>query len=59
MKKTLKPGETVQISGQYKQTGPRGGIGKTEVTLVKGKSAPPTPKPKQKLVLVDKTKHKK
>lgn len=59
MKKTLKPGDTVQISGQYKTKGPRGGLGKTEVTLVKGKPTPPTQKPNQKLVLVDKTKHKK
>lgn len=58
MKKELKPGEIVQISGQYKQIGPRGGIGKNEITLVEGKIAPPTDKPRQKLVLVDKTKHK-
>ena len=59
MKRTLKPGETVQISGQYKTKGPRWGLSKTEFTLVKGKSAPPTAKPKQKLTLVDITKHKK
>lgn len=59
MKNTLKPGEIVDISGQYRPIGPRGGIGGTEVTLVQGKTAPPTQRPNQKLKLVDKTKHKK
>lgn len=48
----VKPGEKVPVSGQYKKPG--GG----ETTLVKGKPAPPTPKPGQSHVLVDKTKHK-
>jgi hypothetical protein len=52
-KKTVKPGETIQISGQYKNPGGK------EVTLVKGNTAPPTKKAGQKFVLVDKTKHKK
>ena len=53
MKKQFKPGQTVPDSGQYKNTGT-----KTEVTAVKGEPFPPTPKPGQKYVLVDKTKHK-
>jgi len=51
-KTTLKPGEKVKISGQYKTPG------RNETTLVKGEPAPPTPKPGQHHTLVDKTKHK-
>jgi len=51
-KTTVKPGEIVKTSGQYKK--PDG----NEVTLVKGEPAPPTPKPGQQFTLVDKTKHK-
>lgn len=57
--KSLKPGQTVKTSGQYVQVGPRGGVSKTESTLVQGKTAPPTAKPNSIHVLVDKTKHKK
>ncbi|MDR2596864.1 MAG: hypothetical protein LBC76_06025 [Treponema sp.] len=49
---TVKPGETVPVSGQYKK--PDG----NEVTLVKGEPAPPSPKSGQEFTLVDKTKHK-
>ncbi|MDR0676075.1 MAG: hypothetical protein LBF97_08485 [Elusimicrobiota bacterium] len=49
----IKPGESVPKSGQYRT--PNG----TETTLVKGKPAPPTPKPGQKHTLIDPTKHKK
>ena len=52
-KKTYSPGEKAPKSGQYKNTG--SGF---EVTVVKDEPLPPTPKPKQKYVLVDKTKHK-
>ena len=52
-KRTVKPGQKAPESGQYKT--PNG----TEITLVKGKTVPPTGKPNQKYVLVDKTKHKK
>jgi hypothetical protein len=52
-KTTVKPGELVQVSGQYETPG------RVETTLVKGKPAPPTPKKSQKHILVDKTKHKK
>jgi hypothetical protein len=53
-KKQYKPGQTVPVSGQYKNT-----TTKTEVTSVKGEPLPPTPKSGQSYILVDKTKHKK
>lgn len=55
----LKSGEKVKISGQYEIIGPRGGKTGQEVTLVKNETAPPTPKAGQKMILTDKTKHKK
>ena len=55
----VKPGQTVKVSGQYKEVGPRGGVSKTEVTLVQGKTTPPTHKPNMSYKLVDKTVHKK
>lgn len=57
--KPLKPGQIVPKSGQYGLSGPRGGLLGPEVTSTKGEHLPPTPKPGQKYVLVDKTKHKK
>lgn len=48
----VRPGQPVPISGQYHIPGGK------EVTLVKGKPAPPTKKADQKFALVDKTKHK-
>ena len=59
MKKTVSPGQKVDISGQYKIKNTNGKLSKTEVTLVSGKTTPPTPKSGQKMVLIDKTKHKK
>ncbi|MGD0751835.1 MAG: hypothetical protein ABSA23_10555 [Anaerolineales bacterium] len=53
-----KPGQITRRSGQYEVVGPRGGKTGDEITAVKGKPLPPTPKPGQGLVLVDKTKHK-
>lgn len=47
------PGTKADKSGQYKNTST-----KTEVTVTKGEPLPPTPKPGQKYVLVDPTKHK-
>jgi hypothetical protein len=58
MAKTHKPGQIAPASGQYGVVGPRGGNTGTEVTVIKGKPLPPTPKPGQTFVLVDKTKHK-
>jgi hypothetical protein len=53
-----KSGETAKTSGQYGIIGPKGGKTGLEVTVVKGEPLPPTPKPGQTFVLVDKTKHK-
>ncbi|MEU2863524.1 hypothetical protein ABZ672_35190 [Streptomyces mirabilis] len=53
MAKNLKPGTPAPESGQYKVSG-----SKTEVTAVKNKPLPPTPKAGQTYTLVDPTKHK-
>ena len=55
---THKPGQKAPVSGQYGIVGPKGGKTGTEVTATKGETLPPTPKPGQSFVLVDKTKHK-
>lgn len=57
--KTYKPGETAKTSGQGVIVGPRGGVSKTEVTIVKDKTIPPTPKPNSTIKIIDETKHKK
>jgi hypothetical protein len=54
MPKPLKPGQTAPVSGQYRNT-----TTKNEVTVTKGEPMPPTPRPNQHYVLVDKTKHSK
>ncbi len=56
-KNTLKPGQTVPRSGQYEVIGPRGGKTGEEITGVKGKILPPTPKAGSSYKLVDATKH--
>lgn len=53
-----KSGHIATESGQYGVVGPRGGKTGLEVTVVKGKPLPPTPKSGQGFVLVDKTVHK-
>jgi transcriptional regulator with XRE-family HTH domain len=53
----LKTGSVAPISGQYQQTGPRGGKGK-EVTSVKGKPLPATPKKTVAYNLMDPKKNK-
>lgn len=53
MSNKLTPGTPAPKSGQYKN--PNTG---TEITGVKGKPLPPTPRPGQGYVLVDLTKHK-
>ena len=52
-----KPGQTTPKSGQYQIVGPKGGKTGGEITAVEGKPLPPTPKPGQGYILVDKTKH--
>ncbi len=53
MRKTVKTGERVPKSGQYRPVG-----GNSEYTFVKDNKVPPTPYGKTKFVLVDETKHK-
>jgi hypothetical protein len=53
MANTLKPGTPAPRSGQYRNNSTG-----TEVTGVRGKTLPPTPKPGQGYKLVDPTKHK-
>lgn len=53
----LKTGSVAPISGQYQQTGPKGGKGK-EVTSVKGEPLPPTPKKTVAYNLMDPKKNK-
>lgn len=53
MSKILKPGTPAPTSGQYKNTGTG-----NEVTGVRGKPLPPTPRAGQGYKLVDATKHK-
>jgi len=52
-----KPGQKAPESGQYGIRGPRGGDTGKERTVTRGEPFPPTPKPRQKYVLVDPTKH--
>lgn len=57
-RKNLSPGEKANVSGQYEIVGPRGGsAGGKERTVTCGEPLPPTPKPGQKYVLRDRTKH--
>jgi hypothetical protein len=55
MPKQYSPGERTEDSGIYKIVGPRGGNIGENVTHVKSKPLPPTPKPGQKYVLIKKT----
>ena len=56
--KGQKPGEKAGKSGQYVPMGPKGGKGRNEITVVKDKTLPATPKPNQTWVIVDPTKNK-
>ncbi len=53
MRKTIKTGDVVQVSGQYQYRG-----SKHEYTFVKGKRVPPTKDGATEFILVDKTRHK-
>jgi hypothetical protein len=57
MAKSLKPGQATPASGQYEETGPRGGRTGHEVTSTKGNPLPPTSKAGNGYALVDRTKH--
>ena len=51
------PGQIAPESGQYGIEGPRGADTGVERTVVKREPVPPTPKPGQKYVIKDRTKH--
>ena len=53
MASTIKTGDTVPVSGQYRPVG-----SKTEYTFVQDKRVPPTNNGATKFTLVDPTKHK-
>lgn len=53
-----KSGQKAPESGQYGIVGPKGGKTRAEVTVTKGEALPPTSKPGQGFILVDKTKNK-
>jgi len=57
MPQRLKPGTPAPKSGQYERIGPHGGRSGEEVTAVQNKPLPPTPKPGESYVLVDRTRH--
>jgi len=54
----LRPGQETPKSGQYALVGARGASKGVEITGVKGKTLPPTPKPNMGYKLVDSTKHR-
>ena len=56
--KRFKPGQRAEHSGQYEIEGPRGKRTGVERTVTKGEPLPPTPKPRQRYRLADKTKHR-
>ena len=55
-KQQFKPGQSAPISGQYPVIGTRGGDTGQEVTAIKGRPLPPTPKPGMGYGNPDKTK---
>jgi hypothetical protein len=55
-KHVYKPGDKTPFSGQYPIIGPRGGDTGEEVTSIKGRPLPPTPKPGYGYGKPDKTK---
>lgn len=58
MRKTLKPGEIADRSGQYKVIGPRGADRECEVTVTRGEPLPPTQEKGERYQLADPTRHK-
>ena len=57
MPETHKPGEIAEESGQYPLISRNGRDTGKEVTMVKGKRFPPTPRPGQRYGKPDVTKH--
>ena len=57
MGKTYRPGQKVPVSGQAEIVGNRGGRTGEERTVVRGEPFPPTPKPGQGYVIVDRTRN--
>lgn len=57
VKRTYKPGEQAEVSGQYVRINAQGKSTGKEVTVVKGEPLPPTPKKRQKYRLKDMTRH--
>jgi len=57
MKRTYRPGETAQNSGEARLVRSDGIKLKQEVTVVRGKTLPPTPRPGMSYYLGDLTKH--
>jgi hypothetical protein len=55
MSKTYKPGQPAPVSGQYGVVGPQGGKTPGEITAIKGKPLPPSPKAGQGYVIKDPT----
>lgn len=53
-----RPGQKADYSGQYAIIGSRGANTGVERTVVKNEPLPPTPKPGQTYILVDRTKNK-
>jgi len=53
-----KPGEKAPVSSQAEIIGPRGGETGEERTVVRGEPFPPTPKPNQGYIIVDRTRHR-
>jgi len=57
MTKTYKPGQSAPASCQVEIVGPRGGRTHQERTVVLNQTLPPTPKPGQQYIVVDRTKN--
>lgn len=57
-KKLFKPGQKIPESGQAEVINQIGNPTGNEVTIIEGKTFPPTPKKGQKYHIVDRTKHK-
>ena len=58
MPRYYRPGQIAPSSGQYGIIGPKGGQTGEERTVTKGEPLPPTPKPGQTYIIVDRTKNK-